>query len=162
MSSSPRKFYISHGLENILSKCNNLLHEENKPLLEKQLKKQSQILQKNTTTKFMSSSVNVKIVADFITRNVYKSTKPTSWSVITFQPAIPHQRMRQQEGKRSERETIVPLSFPDMNVQLTCVLLVGNEKRFGLCIWGVPRNDCILVSIVPLVTILIVLRHFAR
>ena len=117
---------------------------------------------KNTTTKFMSSSVNVKIVADFITRNVYKSTKPTSWSVITFQPAIPHQRMRQQEGKRSERETIVPLSFPDMNVQLICVLLVGNEKRFGLCIWGVPRNDCILVSIVPLVTILIVLRHFAR
>ena len=51
MSSSPRKFYISRGLENILSKCNNLLHEENKPLLEKQLKKQSQILQKNTTTK---------------------------------------------------------------------------------------------------------------
>ena len=113
-------------------------------------------LAKNTTTKFMSSSVNVKIVADFIIRSVCKSTKPTSWSVITFQPAIPHQRMRQQEGKRNERETIMPLSLPDMNVQLTCVLLVGNEKRFGLCIWGVPRNDCILVSIVPLVTILIV------
>lgn len=50
MASSPRKFYISRGLENILSKYNNLLHEENKPLLEKQLEKQSQILQKNTTT----------------------------------------------------------------------------------------------------------------
>ena len=45
-----RKFYISRGLENILSKCKNLLNEENKSLLEKQLKKQSQILQKNTTT----------------------------------------------------------------------------------------------------------------
>ena len=42
----PQKFYISRGLENILSKCNNLLNEESKSLLEKQLKKQSQILQK--------------------------------------------------------------------------------------------------------------------
>ena len=41
-----QKFYISRGLENILSKCNNLLNEESKSLLEKQLKKQSQILQK--------------------------------------------------------------------------------------------------------------------
>lgn len=46
MVTSSRKFYISRSLENILSKCNNLLNEENKSLLEKQLKKQSQILQK--------------------------------------------------------------------------------------------------------------------
>ena len=50
MSTMPRKFYISRSLENILSKCNNLLYEENKLLLEKKLKKQSQILQKNTIT----------------------------------------------------------------------------------------------------------------
>lgn len=50
MATSSQKFYISRSLENILSKCNNLLNEENKSLLEKQLKKQSQILQKNTTT----------------------------------------------------------------------------------------------------------------
>ena len=70
--------------------------------------------------------------------------------------------MQQQEAKRSERETVMPLPLPDMNVQLTCVLLVGKEKRFGLCTWEVPLNDCIPVSIVQLVTILIALRHFAR
>ena len=46
MTSSPRKFYISRSLENILSKCNNNLNKECKTLLDEQLKNQSQMLQK--------------------------------------------------------------------------------------------------------------------
>jgi len=45
-------FYISRGLENIISKCNNILNEESKQLFEKQLKKQSQILQKNVICEY--------------------------------------------------------------------------------------------------------------
>ena len=70
--------------------------------------------------------------------------------------------MQQQKGKRSERETAIHLPLADMNAQLTCVLLVGNEKRFGLCIWEVPLNGCIPVSIVQQATTLIALRHFAK
>ena len=46
MTIMSQKFYISRSLENILSKCNNNLNQESKTLLDKQLKRQSQMLQK--------------------------------------------------------------------------------------------------------------------
>ena len=46
MTSRVRKFYISHHLEIIISKYKNKLIEKNQALLEKQIKKQSQTLQK--------------------------------------------------------------------------------------------------------------------
>ena len=46
MTIMSQKFYISRSLENILSKCNNNLNQESKNLLDKQLKRQSQMLQK--------------------------------------------------------------------------------------------------------------------